>query len=117
MFNFFKKKKLELEDNSVVNIHFKVDPFNEVDVTIDWVSDEETIAVILATLLYNINNGNYSDSIINILSESMQKDKKSEKFITQTLFNLKTITKLHEAKDIPLVKPSDFSYSINKNEE
>ena len=68
MFNFFKKKKLELEDNSVVNIHFKVDPFNEVDVTIDWVSDEETIAVILATL-YNNNNGNYSDSIINILSQ------------------------------------------------
>jgi hypothetical protein len=117
MFNFFKKRNLELEDQSVVSVTFKVDPFNEVDVTIDWVSDEDSISVILATLLYNINNGSYTDSVLDILSNAMQEDKSSEKFIKQTLFNLKAITKLQTSKEIPMVRPSDFSYSINKNEE
>jgi|9_EtaG_2_1085328.scaffolds.fasta_scaffold70070_2 hypothetical protein len=117
MFNFFKKRNLELEDQSVATVTFKVDPFNEVDVTIDWISDEDSIGVMLATLLYNINNGNYSDSIIDILSNAMQEDKDSEKFIRQTLFNLKAITKLQTSKETPVVRPSDFSYSINKNEE
>ena len=65
MFNFFKKnKKLELEDNSVVTVQFKADPFGEIDVDINWVSSEETVSVVLAKLLNNINNGTYSTDTV-----------------------------------------------------
>ncbi len=118
MFNFFKKKpKLELEDQSVINIRFRVDPFGEVDIDIDWVSSEPAIAMLLANLLNNINNGYYSTNIVEILSDAMQDDESLKPFITEALNNWKNITLLESAKEIPIVRPSDFSQTINKNEQ
>ena len=118
MFDFFKKKKkLELEDQSVINVHFSVDPFGEVDINMDWISDEDAISMLLATLLSNINSGNYSTAIVDILTKSMQEDEKYKPFISKTLANWKNITALQTSKELPVVRPSDFSYGINKDEQ
>jgi hypothetical protein len=118
MFNFFKKKKrLELKDQSVINVHFSIDPFGEVDIDIDWISDEDNMAMLLATLLNSINNGSYSTSIVRILSDAMEEDQSIKPFVTKTLINWQNITATETSKEKPVVRPSDFSYSINTNEQ
>ena len=118
MFDFFKKKKkLELEDQSVINVRFSVDPFGQVDIDIDWISDEDSVAMLLATLLHNINNGSYSTATVDILSQHMQEDETLKLFISKALVNWQNISSSQTLKELPVVRPSDFSYGINKNEQ
>tara|TARA_R100001163_G_C5040192_1_gene178508 strand:- start:473 stop:829 length:357 start_codon:yes stop_codon:yes gene_type:complete len=118
MFDFFKKsKKLELEDQSVINVRFSVDPFGEVDIDIDWISDEDSVAMLLATLLHNINNGSYSTPTVDILSKTMKEDERLKTFISKALINWQNISAAETSKELPVVRPSDFSYGINKNEQ
>ena len=117
MFDFFnKKKKLELKDNSVVTVQFKADPFGEVDIDINWISSEDSVSLVLAKLLNNINSGTYSTDIVDILSDAMQENPHTSDFIAQTLIHWKDVTSAQTSKEIPIVRPSAFSNNINKNE-
>lgn len=117
MFNFFKKQNIDTtSENDIVSINFSVDPHNTVNVYVDWISDEPTIAKTLAVLLFNINNGLYSDKLINMFSDKI-KNNEDKDFILKILQEWRSINDVAEhtlntTDKYPLIRPMSFSQNV-----
>ena len=129
MFSLFKKKqKVDIQTSSentpILNVSFKVNALGDTDIEMIWLSEDELMSTYFAELIVNINTGEYADTILKILSEGLadSEDEDYKKFITTTIVKTKYLTdKLTEnfikKTESPIVKPSEFSYNVVKNQE
>ena len=130
MFNLFKKKQptdieISSEKDPVLSVTFKVDTLGDTDIEMVWLSDDDAISTLFAELIVNINSGEYAHSIMKILSNDLENNENKE-FITATILKVKHLTdKLTAAlyaeaganAEKPIVKPSEFSYNVVKNQQ
>tara|TARA_R100000005_G_C4977063_1_gene188107 strand:+ start:460 stop:852 length:393 start_codon:yes stop_codon:yes gene_type:complete len=130
MFNLFKKKhqtnvETASDKDPVLSVTFKVDTLGHTDIEMVWLSDDDVISTLFAELIVNINSGEYSHSIMKILSDDLENSKNKE-FITSTILKVKQITdkltaalyaQAGENAEKPIVRPSEFSYNVVKNQQ
>jgi hypothetical protein len=129
MFSLFKnKQKVDIQTSSentpILNVSFKVNALGVTDIEMIWLSEDELMSTYFAELIVNINTGQYADSILKILSDGLADSDNEDykKFITTTIVKTKYLTdKLTEdfieKTESPIVKPSEFSYNVVKNQE
>lgn len=124
MFNIFRKNKEVLtatEDDPIVSANFYVDVNNNVNIYLDWTSDDDTIPPVLAALLFNINNGLYADKIVNIIGEEIKTDNENKNFLMTILLEWKKLNdKLTQTNNHiinqPLVRPTSFNANVKIQE-
>ena len=129
MFSLFKKKqKVDIQTSSentpILNVSFKVNALGDTDIEMIWLREDELMSTYFAELIVNINTGEYADTILKILSEGLadSEDEDYKKFITTTIVKTKYLTdklteNLMKKTESPIVKPSEFSYNVVKNQE
>jgi hypothetical protein len=114
-YRFNKKKHTEkpLEDNSLTILVNSKDPYLYMAITnIDNDQVEN-----FAKMLYDLNSGLYTSSIMNILSQLSSKDKDIAKFVSCVITQWLFLIESNKNKDTkPLVKPTEFIRGISKNE-
>ena len=104
------------DDNSLSFIVSQTDPFIKITGTSD------TDVVNFASMLYELHNGSYLNSVINLLLDMGKKDKNIALFTKKVLLewgNLHKSNLLASAStndnNEPIVKPTHF-YKLSKNE-
>lgn len=114
MFNIFKKfisskpKDISNSDNlNTISIILEKDKDPYVYIGIQDTSTEA--AQILAKTLFDLNKGEYADSMIKILMSISEENNESKMFIAHTISQWSQYTKIpNNRNNEPLVKPTDF---------
>lgn len=97
-----RTKKRELDENIRAMIEMVVDNEGTLNIQIKWNEMDGVTSDTIGTLLYNINEGSFSQAFANILIGVAQQQPKSQNFIKSCL------AAWRKSKDTnPIIKPSE----------
>jgi hypothetical protein len=114
-YNFNKKKHIEksLEDNALTILVNSKDPYLHIAITN---IDNDQIQN-FAKMLYDLNSGLYTTSIINILTQLSYRDKDIAKFLSCVIAEWSFLIESNKNQVAePLIKPTRFIGGVSKNE-
>ena len=121
IFNWFKKPKKQHEeeqDEEFASINVAIDNNLTPIITCKWNSDSIEIAQAYGEMLHQLNSGHYVETIINILTSSIQDDITNQQFISETTKSWRESYEEEEKQEqnIPLIHPMQTFGASNRNE-